>query len=249
MSDREHILIAVPALDYTISASIGHLFSVAQKKSVLPGKYRFSMTTVEGVHGHDFVRNSIAKLFLEGPFDRLWMIDDDIVPQENVFDILDVDADIVAPLMPTLKWDVTDGVFNFNPAYAAGAYDDINDISTSKDVDISGGGAVPVDMVGTGCTVIRRSVLEDARMRYSSADLDEPDPPAIFRFQKKSNGGYRSGEDEDFCVRARRIGYSVALHTGIEVGHLRLIDIAHIFKMKKFYEAGDQPLSVANAIK
>ena len=258
MSDREHVLIAVPALDYTTSSAISLLFASSQQKSIMGGKYRFTVTTVDGIIGYDLVRNNIAKLFLDGPFDRLWMIDNDIVPREDTFGILDVDADIVAPLMPTFKYSFIEDKFEFSASYAAGDYDDINDLSTEKEtLDIGNGGPIDVSMVGTGCIAIRRPVLKDSRMRYDESDLEEGDPPAIFRFHKKSNGGYKSGEDEDFCVRAKRLGYSVKLHTGIEVGHLRWSDISHIFKIKSHYAqvgvhskavSKVRPLSVAQAI-
>jgi len=249
-SDREQILIAIPTLEYTTSAALLHMCSLAQQKNSLPGKYTFSVTTVEGVPGHDLVRNDIAAVFLPRAFDRVWMIDDDIMPEEDIFDLLEVDADIVAPLMPTLKWSMKEDVFDFNVAYAAGVYRDLDDLSSTYDPDISSGLPIDVDMVGTGCTIIRRKVLEDPFMRYDSKDLEAEDSPSIFRFQKKSNGSYKSGEDEDFCVRARQLGYSIKLHTGIEVGHMKMINISHILKMKRHYEAQavKQPLSVANAI-
>jgi hypothetical protein len=233
VSDREHILIIVPSLDHTVSASVAHLFSASQQKNGLPGKYLFSNATMAGLKGYDFARNCAVKKFLDSPCDRLWMIDDDIMPTLDVFGILDADADIVAPLMPTLKWDLAEKEFNFHVAYAAGAYWDLNDLSTTTNIDISSGGPVDVDMVGTGCIVIKRDVLEDPRMRYPSNDLGPDDPPAIFRYHRKSNGAPLSGEDEDFCVRARRLGYRVQLHTGIETGHLDFIDIAQAHSGRK----------------
>ena len=249
-SDREHILIAVPALDYTNSTNISHMLSIAQQKNMLPGNHKFTISTVEGVQGHALVRNEISKIVLDGGFDRVWMIDDDIMPESDIFGLLDVNADIVAPLMPTLKWSATENTFDFNIAYAAGAYKDIDDLSSSCDPELDGGGAIDVDMVGTGCTLVRRAVLEDERMRYESFDLDDGECPAIFRFHRKSNGAYLSGEDEDFSVRAKRLGYSVKLHTGIEVGHMKKINIAHILKMKRYYQgcAASQPQQVADAI-
>ena len=259
MSEREHVLIAVPALEYTVSSAIARLFAVSQQKNALAGKYKFTVTTVDGIIGYALVRNNISKVFLDGPFDRLWMIDNDIVPALDTFGILDVDADIVAPLMPTYKCSFIGDKFDFSAAYAAGDYDDIDDLSTEKEtLDIGNGGPIDVSMVGTGCMAIRRSVLEDSRMRYDESDLKEGDPPAIFRFHTKSNGGYKSGEDEDFCVRAKRLGYSVKLHTGIEVGHLRWSDVSHIFKIKSHYSQVGvhsgavsqlRPLSVADAIR
>jgi len=246
-SNRERILIAIPSLEYSASTSLVHMCSLAQQMNYHPGKYTFDVTTVEGVPGHDLVRNDIAKLVLDKKIDRVWMIDDDITPERNIFDLLEVDADIVAPLMPTLKWSLTEDTFDFTVAYAAGVYRDIDDLKSNYDPELTGG-VIDVDMVGTGCTLIRRKVLEDPAMRYPSSDLKDDDPPAIFKFQKKSNGSYKSGEDEDFCVRAKRLGYRIKLHTGIEVGHMKMVNVAHILKMKRFYQSAAQQNPVAYAI-
>jgi len=254
----EHVLIAVPCLDYKHTSAIGQLFAMSQKMNSMQSKYIFTVFTVDGVVGYDLVRNDICKFFLEGPFDRLWMIDNDILPYKDVFGILDVDADIVAPLMPTMKFDFVGDNFKFTAAYAAGDYEDIDDLTTGKCPDVQDGGEVEVSMVGTGCIAIRRKVIEDKKMHYPSDDLEDGDSPPIFKFHKKSNGSYLSGEDEDFCVRAKRLGYKIVLHTGIEVGHVRFFDISHIFKIKSHYaQVGvhsgatsvAKPLSVADAIK
>jgi len=241
----EHVLIVVPSLTHTVSAAVMHLAAASQRFNI---PRRFTVRTLAGLKGYDFVRNCAVQSFMAGDYDRLWMIDDDIMPTEDVFALLDVDADIVAPLMPTLKWDMGENTFNFHVAYAAGRYSDINDLSTAVDIDISGGGVVDVDMVGTGCTIIRREVLEDPRMCYDASDLEDDEPRPIFRYHRKSNGAHKRGEDEDFCVRAKLLGYSVKLHTGIETGHRDQIDIAHVMKMRRHYEALASHNPVAEAI-
>ena len=98
----ERILIAVPSLTHTVSAAVMHLTAASQRFTLK----RFDVRTLAGLKGYDFARNCMVQSFLGGNYDRLWMIDDDIMPKEDVFALLDVDADIVAPLMPTLKWDM-----------------------------------------------------------------------------------------------------------------------------------------------
>jgi len=249
---REHILIAVPSLNYSVSPAIAHLFAMAQRQNSEQTRFIYSCTTVEGVHGHDYVRNTIARLVLEkDDIDRVWMIDDDIVPNPAVFGLVEIDTDIIAPLMPTLKWSLTEDNFHFNVAYAAGRYRDMDDRTSSMDFDIKSGSVVDVHMVGTGCTLIRRRVLEDPGMHY--AEKDEEGVPAIFKYHRNVNGSYRSGEDEDFCIRAKKLGYDIKLHTGIEVGHMENIDIGLILRMKEYYRMLHLPKEgperlVANAI-
>lgn len=209
----------------------------AQKLNHTQDKYRFSIFTASGIKfGVDLARNTIVKHFLGQPtFDRLWMIDEDITPEEDVFQILDLDADIVAPMMPVMKFERSEGKFSFDLAYAAGNFTDINDLSTEVEPDLTKGKPVEVDMVGTGCTVIRRAVLEDKRMWFNDDDLEEGDPPPVFRYHKKSNGSHRLGEDADFSVRARKLGYKIMLHTGVFVGHMRWVDLQNIFMMRYHY--------------
>lgn len=231
---REHVMIGVPTLNYTVSASIAHLVGMSQKMNSMPGQFTFTFCTVEGVKGYALARNNLVMKFLESPCDRLWMIDDDITPTPEAFGLLHVQADIVAPLMPTYKHNTEKDQFNFELSYAAGDFTDLDDPMTEIQPDLTETIA-DVSMVGTGCTVIRRAVFEDEKMHYDESDLDEGEPPAVFRYHRKSNGGHKKGEDEDFCVRAKKLGYSIKLHTGIEVGHLRFMDLAHVFRMKRHY--------------
>ncbi len=233
MTKREHVFIAVPAVDYRVTTHIAQLFAESQKLNHTQGKFLFSVYTVGGIKfGVDLARNTIAREFLKHPeLDRLWMIDADINPEMDVFGILDVDADIVSPLMPVYKFKLGEGKFQYELAWAAGDFEDINDTSTLKAPEFSFGEVADVSMVGTGCMAIRRHVLEDKQMWYPGAV--EGEPPPIFRYQRKANGECESGEDFDFCIRAKRLGYSVKLHGGIEVGHMRDTDILHIMKIRQ----------------
>jgi hypothetical protein len=256
----EHILIAVPTIDMRVSMEIANFFAAVHAKNMLNEKYKYSTCTFNGIVGYAAARNSIAKFFLEGTADRLWMIDDDISPSSDTCEILDVDADIVAPLMPTIKFhhDKNKNELDFDFPFVAQVYDDIDNLNTRKPPEIGNNGdVIPVDGVGFGCTVIRRHVLEDKRLwgdpHFTRRDgtkhkLPENAPPPIFAFKTMPNGVCELSEDMDFCYRARKLGYSVKLHTGVLVGHVRLVDLAYLFHIKRYYEDKLSSKPVANAI-
>jgi GT2 family glycosyltransferase len=55
-------------------------------------------------------------------------------------------------------------------------------------------------------------------------------PPALTQSLLTPNGFTYSSEDFDFCWRARKLGYKIALNTDLVVGHLQMIDLAHFFQ-------------------
>lgn len=68
------------------------------------------------------------------------------------------------------------------------------------------GDIVPVDQIGLGCTLWRRTVFETLRdpwFRYTAPE--EPD---------------ETTEDILVCRDARRAGYRIGVHTGVRIGHL-----------------------------
>lgn len=179
----------------------------------------------------DIARNRICKRFIESKCDVLWMIDDDTLPPENLGDLLTVDGDIVSPIIVGAQPVPPDGKLGiFNVAYMKNPKGDWR----TMDWEVRDTGILDIDAAGTGCLMIRRHVLEDPRMRLPSRfvdhfgqerELDADDPPAIFAIHRKPNGEWLCGEDLSFCDRAKSLGYSIKLHTGVVCGHLKQIDL------------------------
>ena len=249
-TDKHSVLVAVPTTDFQVSTGIAQVFSKMSELNYYAPKdfnWKFSTTTCQGVKGYDAARNSIAKVFLESKADYLMMIDQDMQPPENFFDIFQTETDIIAPLLPTMKIDVdyTENSTHFRLPYCACRYTDLDDIGTASGIEIEEGGQgiIDVDGVGFGCVLIKREVMEDKRMWYPMSyrrpddhivTLADHDPPPIFRFHKKAFGGCDIGEDFDFCRRARLNGYTVKLDTRITMGHLKWLDLSHLFDLKAF---------------
>jgi hypothetical protein len=178
----------------------------------------------------DLARNKICGEFLRTKCDVLWMIDDDTLPPHNLGDLLGVDGDIVSPLIVGAQ-PLADGKLGlFNVAYMKNPKGDWR----TMDWEVRGTGVIDIDSAGTGCLMIRRHVLEDPRMLLPGEYVDifgelrvleDTDPPALFEIRRKPNGEWMCGEDLSFCDRAKSLGYSIKLHTGVVCGHLKQIDL------------------------
>ena len=225
---KEHILVVVPSGDGWITTSLGLFFADCAKKGYDASyPFRFSMGTIDKCRGYANVRNHGVKAFLASPCDRLWFIDADTIMPEDIFELPKVDGDIVTLPYP----------FVGTMAPAICNYADVNDFSKGvKDIEFGADMVADVNGTGMGCTLIRRSVLSDLRMRYKSTyetpdgklgDLaQEPDEaPAIFRYWMKPNGQTLIGEDFDFCIRAKRLGYSIKVRLKSQCGHYKTVDL------------------------
>lgn len=228
MSTKEHIMVIVPTYDRWVTDSVAAFFGLAAHKNYDPEyPFKFSVGTLSQINGYAAVRNRGAKHFLDSDFDRLWFIDNDTILPNDIFDLPKVDADIVTLPYPFVGT-MTPAIVN---------YLDLDDFSKGMvDVEPGPDGIADVNGTGLGCTIIRRAVLENPGMHYPTTytdyegnpqDLkDDPDAaPTIFKFHRKPDGRWEMGEDYDFCIRAKKLGYSVKIRMKSICGHLKTIDL------------------------
>jgi len=221
-------MVLVPTLNRWVTDSIAGFFAKAVHKNYDENhKFKYTVSTLSELDGYALVRNVGARDFLASPCDRLWFIDNDTILPEDIFSLPEVDGDIVTLPYPFAST-MTPAIVN---------YTDVDDFSKGfSDVEPGDDGVADVNGSGMGCTLIRRYVLEDPGMHYSSVytncesrvtdERDELDaPPAIFKFRRKPSGRWEMGEDYDFCIRAKRLGYSIKLRMTSVCGHLKTIDL------------------------
>jgi hypothetical protein len=157
-----------------------------------------------------FNRNEIVKSFLATNADYLLMIDDDIVPPSTILNLADFQEDIVAAtcfaftkdqIMPVAWNRRADGMY-YVPTL------------TSSD------GLTKVDTVGTGCIMIKRSVLENPWWKEHGG---------WFKNEYDKTGYKEEGNDLAFCRKATDLGYNVFVHTDYQCSHIVPMDLKFIY--------------------
>lgn len=145
-------------------------------------------------------RDAAVDLALENNCDYLYMIDDDMMCPDDMFEQLYArDVDLIAPL-----------AFTRNPPHKPVMYHAVEgyDAVSKKDYFINNNvmnypkdKLVECDAVGFGAVLIKRWVLE-----------------------KVGKGGFMStcgtGEDILYCYKARKVGAKVYMDTACKLGHL-----------------------------
>jgi len=136
-------------------------------------------------------RNLIVRRFLETDHDFLLMLDDDVVPLDNPAEFVHADKDIVGFPAPVRQ---AGRQLNF-VAYvkdprAEDAYAPVDFALVDDDIEL-----LKVDVVGTGCILIARRVLEALEAPFHT-DFDE-------------HGVCTVGTDFAFCRKAGAAGFEI----------------------------------------
>lgn len=168
----------------------------------------------------DQLRNGLAKMVLDNPeFTHLMMMDSDIVPPENIVDLLlACDSDLAAAPVPIMMH----GYIVSNiliPTDKPGTYTFMTEL-VDADEPFEAAGA------GTGCVLIRRKVFETV-------------PWPWFRYEEKPDGS-RGGEDIYFSLKAAQYGFRYKVHPKAICGHIKkmnLMDIVKFLSPEKQHEA------------
>lgn len=211
---KEHIVVCL--LTYGDKVNVSFLWWIDQLRNLnLDEKHprTYEVMYVPGLRPVAFARNVAATNFLKKTNgDKLWFIDDDLVPTENSTKIFDSSADIVSGLYWLLL--MKEGTPTLSTAVYKKKGDGFDQINP-KD-RLIGQDIVPIDAAGTGTLLISRKVLEDVKMmnskQYISAEgqkveLTSDEALPIFRTLSKANGSEERSEDIDFVWRAKQLGY------------------------------------------
>lgn len=153
-------------------------------------------------------RNQIAKRFLEGDADVLFMLDDDQIVTTDPLRLLERDLDVVGLPTPIYKRDRGPGN---EVAWNVWLYTDKGPLWEEARFPGNSDGSedhlVECAAVGTGAIMIARRVLEHPAMRAPFRDLYDED-------------GIRTwGYDLVFCHRAREAGFRVWAAMSHPCGH------------------------------
>jgi hypothetical protein len=204
-----HIYIAIPSRDMTLSPISGKLAMVLFELVKNPA-YSVIIDIVAG-YPLERVRNQICHKFLASDADYLIMVDDDIVPPINILEMALHDKDVIGALcyayMP-------------GPGYYSVAYTkDANNAPGAAPPrlgigrDIENTGIVEVELVGGGCFMIHRRVLEALEEPFFRMEMDEK----ILVIT--------ASEDFSFCRKARKAGFRIWLDTGKPCRHIKSLDM------------------------
>jgi len=134
---------------------------------------------------HDACRNLIVSYFLQTKIPWLLMIDSDVVPLTNVWEMKDNNVPVCSAHVSTCRGKEVIPVGMTRADNNEGYFHEFKNSNPE-------GAPHKVDAVGTGCIIIHREVF---------ATLDKP----YFKFVYDDNGFLQCGEDFDFCERVGNI--------------------------------------------
>lgn len=163
----------------------------------------------QGMQPLDNARNHCVSKFIElsnSSEDRLWFIDEDIIPPDNALDILlSHDKDVVGLLCFMAKMD--------DQGYLAPIPVAMRYNSNKKyQVFFEGRGLTEVDALGGGCIMVKRKVYEEIGSR-----------PCTFHYYP--DGTLSLVGDYDFCQKAQMAGFKIWVDFDNLCGHIKPIDL------------------------
>lgn len=156
-------------------------------------------------------RNHIAKRFIEKDWDYLLMIDEDNPPTKNPLELLKLNLDVVILPTPSIKK-------QDNPPISFSVFDKVEK-GYQAAVYKGGDKLIEVDAGGTGCILIKRSVLEAVKAPFESS-WDE-------------DGIRTLGSDIKFCEKAKQAGFKIWCHWDYICSHYKTVDLLDIIKLIK----------------
>lgn len=210
---KERIMIALLTYGDSVNVSfLSWIDSIRALNSDPSHPRTYEVMYVPGRRPVAYARNVAATAFMNSGADRLWFIDDDLVPTSSSLRIFESDADIASGLYYLLF--VDEGRPSIKPAIYyknEGGFSHVDARQRMIGQDI-----IPIDAAGTGTLLIKRRVFEDAAMlnsdRYLNASgiessLGAGDEAPYFKTIYKADAKEELSEDLDFVWRAKKLGH------------------------------------------
>lgn len=155
-------------------------------------------------------RNMVMAAFLRSERTWLWWLDSDMTFNRKVLYRLLEAADLAsAPIMGALAfsggraWDLEPVLYEPDP-----------ELGMKRMKVYPKDSILQVPATGSACLIVHHDVARDVHKLYEDR--------AHIWYEETSDGKAEFGEDVTFCKRAAEAGHSTFVHTGIEVGHMKM---------------------------
>jgi len=166
-------------------------------------------------------RNTVVRGFLNTPYQWLLFLDDDMVFDPQAIQLLLATADAKRmPIVGGMACGIDEETREIRPTLYF--WDETHEHPGpvyKTIVTWEPGKILKVDATGCACLLIHRSVFEKIDGKYGEAF-------PWFAYGTQGNGALPTGEDLEFCRRAREQGFPVFVHTGAKFGHRKSIVVS-----------------------
>lgn len=152
--------------------------------------------------------NGCAEQVLDGGYDWWLTMDDDNPPPTNVLDLVELDKDIIGCPTPVYRTGKDGQPWYWNVLDEAEGAQEFTPHTPCE-------GLQRVDIVGSGCMLVARRVLEKVS------------PPFA---RKWRNGRVVAGPDMEFCRKARGADCEVWAHYGYPCRHFTEVDLTDVIR-------------------
>jgi GT2 family glycosyltransferase len=150
----------------------------------------------------DHARSLACQRMLETGYEYLFFLDDDVIPP----------PDAITRLLSRNK-DIISGLYyrRQNPIYPV-MMREVDGTGATWITDAKMGEMIEADLVGAGCLLIKRKVLEIMNPPWFIWKCDPFRFPDLQQFE-------RCSEDYHFCRQARSLGFKIFVDTSVQCTH------------------------------
>ena len=158
-------------------------------------------------HPTDYARNQCVKLFLNSSHSHIFFLDSDVVPPDNVLDLmLATNRPLVCGIYPLMLAHSTICT-SIAKRNANGTYEFLGDFPQEP---------FEADAGGMGCCLIARPVLEQMEFPW-------------FKFRQKPDCMI-TGEDIYFFEKAAELGFKPLVIPKIQCSHFKTVDLLDVIR-------------------